>query len=92
MIASLADTRHGMTAVTFFVVQSYERSRKGRMIQRDALEWPSEEAARRAGARFAQQGGAAVVVARTTDLETGDCPDVVILGIYGATPEEILAA
>ncbi|QCI67224.1 hypothetical protein [Phreatobacter stygius] len=80
-----------MTVATWFVVQPYERSKKGRMIQRDAREWQSAEAACREGLRVAAQGGVAVAFIRTGDPETGEFAEAVILGVYGALPDEVLA-
>lgn len=87
----IAGSEDGMMVATWFVVQPYERSKKGRMIQRDAREWQTAEAACREAERVAAQGGAAVAFARTGDPETGDFA-AVILGVYGAPPDEVLAA
>lgn len=81
---------HGMAVATWFVVQPFEWSKKGRMIQCDAREWQSAEAACREALRLAARGGGAVAVARTGDPETGEFTESVVLGVYGSLPDEIL--
>lgn len=81
---------HGMTVATWFVVQPFEWSKKGRVIRRDAREWQSAEAACREGLRLAARGGGAVAFARTGDPETGEFTESVVLGVYGSLPDEVL--
>lgn len=72
--------------ITYFVVQPFERTEKGRLRVMDAVEAQSSEAAIRTARARASRGGA-VAFAKSGDPDTGDFDDAVILGQFGDVPD-----
>ena len=78
------------TSVTYFVVQPFRLSGEGYCLAEDAQELPSAAAALRRAKTFEAPGRAAIAFSRTGDPQTGDWGDAVILGQFGALPEEAI--
>ncbi|MBN8957638.1 MAG: hypothetical protein J0H17_13875 [Rhizobiales bacterium] len=74
----------------YFVVQPFERSKKGRMVPGAPVQAKDEPHAHRMARRLAETRGGALAFSRTGDLALGDFEDAVVLGTYGQVPDEAL--
>ena len=79
-----------MSKITYFVVQSFEVSRRGHAIPMALVQAQSPAQAVRMAERLASKGGA-IAFSRTGDPETGDFDDAVILGQFGEVATETVA-
>jgi len=79
-----------MPAMTYFVVQPFTRSGRGRWLREDAREAPNADAARKSARRLSAKGGA-IAFSRSGDPDTGDFADAIILDVFGEVPAEALS-
>jgi hypothetical protein len=75
-----------MNKVTYYVVQPFAVSARGKIRALDAVEAKDPNTARLRAERLAVKGGA-IAFARTGDPDTGDFEDAVVLASFGATPD-----
>lgn len=74
---------------TYYVVLLFIRDDEGELIAEQAQEAPSEHSAvTRARAMAASKAGT-IAFRRTGDPQLGDFEDAVILGRFGATPDDL---
>lgn len=77
--------------VTYFVVQTFQRGKKGALIPdiprpaRDRLH------CERVAEKLAERSAGVVAFSRTGDPESDDWEDAMIISQYGETPSELLA-
>ncbi|MCZ7451056.1 hypothetical protein V6R98_27200 [Agrobacterium sp. CCNWLW71] len=77
--------------VTYFVVQTFQRGKKGALIPdiprpaRDLLH------CERVAEKLAERSAGVVAFSRTGDPESDDWEDAKIISQYGETPSELLA-
>lgn len=74
-----------MPRATWFVVQAFEKTKKG-FETRPAIEARSEHQARAMAERLAEKGGA-YAFSRSGDMDIGEYDQAVILGRWGEIPE-----
>lgn len=79
-----------MSKITYFVVQPFEVSKRGRAVPATPIQAQSAAQAMRMAERLAAKGGA-VAFSRTGDPETGDFDDAVVLASIGEVPIELAA-
>lgn len=79
-----------MSKITYFVVQPFEISKRGRPVAGSPVQAQSAGQAMRMAERIAAKGGA-IAFSRTGDPETGDFEDAVVLGQFGEIAEEAAA-
>lgn len=75
-----------MSKVTYYVVQPYEVSPRGKFRALDAVEAKDPHVARSRAQRLAAKGGA-IAFSRTGDSTTGDFDEAVVLAAFGRTPD-----
>lgn len=75
--------------LTYFVVQTFQRSPRGIIYPEEPRQVQSAEIARRTAARLASEAEAVVAFSRTGDPTTGDFDDAVIIANYGIVPWEL---
>ncbi len=73
--------------ITYFVVLSYEWSKRGILCARDPMEAPGELQAIRMAERLAASAAGVVAFSRTGDPTTGDYEDARVLVRFGIVPE-----
>ena len=78
--------------VTYFVVQSFQRGRKGALIPNAPREARNELHAKRLAERMMSVADGVIAFSRTGSPATGDFEDAVILAEHGDVPEEIFAS
>ncbi|HWK64146.1 MAG TPA: hypothetical protein VNS34_04355 [Rhizobiaceae bacterium] len=69
---------------TFFVVQSFERGRKGSLVADQPIETQGYEQATRMAERLSRRKAGVVAFARTGDPATGDFDEPVVIARYGS--------
>lgn len=69
--------------LTYFVVQSFERGKKGGLVADQPVEAQGLEQAKRMAARLAQVKAGVVAFSRTGDPTTGDYGEAVVVAAYG---------
>lgn len=75
--------------ITYYVVQSFQRSKKGKLVA-DPPVMVKTEAEASAKARRLSEGRAGVVAfSRTGDATTGEYDDAIVIASYGDMPMEI---
>lgn len=79
--------------LTYFVVQSFERGKKGALVSDQPVEAQGYEHAMRMAERLSRFKAAVIAFSRTGDPATGDFEDAVIIASFGnlAEGEEQLA-
>lgn len=75
--------------VTYYVVQSFQRSAKKRLIADTPQQLASADQAMRTAKRLSASKAYVVAFSRTGDQTTGDFDDAVILVSYGEAPAEL---
>lgn len=75
--------------ITYFVVQSFSRGKKGVVIADTPIQASSEDHALRMAERLASTKQAVVAFSRTGDPKAGEYEPAVILATHGHVPEEI---
>jgi nucleotide-binding universal stress UspA family protein len=85
---SKAAATTGAKVVTYYVVQPFELSPKGRYKVGAPLQAQSRDQAVRRAERLAKEQGGAIAFSRTGDPEFGDFEDAVLLGKFGDVPDE----
>jgi hypothetical protein len=78
--------------VTYFVVQPFEMSAKGRYKVGQPVQAQSADQALRRAERLAKEQGGAIAFSRKGDPEFGDFEDAVLLGRFGEVPDDFLMA
>lgn len=78
--------------VTYYVVQPFEMSPRGRYKVCQPVEAQSRDQALRRAERLAGEQGGAIAFSRTGDPEFGDFEDAIVLGKFGNVPDEFLMA
>lgn len=78
--------------VTYYVVQPFELSPKGRYKVGRPVEAQSSDHALRRAERLAAEQGGAIAFSRSGDPEIGDFEDAVLLGKFGEVPDDFLMA
>ncbi len=73
--------------LTYFVVQSFERGKRGGLVADQPVEAQGLEHAKRMAARLAQEKAGVVAFSRTGDPATGDYGEAVIVATYGSFSE-----
>jgi hypothetical protein len=79
--------RKEATVVTYFVVQSFQRGKKGGVLADTPVEARSAEAALRLADKLAKGSLGVVAFSRSGDPSSGEFADAVILAHYGYVPE-----
>lgn len=75
--------------VTYFVVQGFQRGKRGMLIAEDPREARGADHCKRMAARLMEEGRAGVVAfSRTGDPGTGDWQDAVIIDRKGELPDD----
>jgi hypothetical protein len=69
--------------LTYFVVQSFERGRKGSLVADQPIETQGYEQAARMAERLSQRKAGVVAFARRGDPSTGDFEEPVVIASYG---------
>jgi hypothetical protein len=79
-----------MPNITYYVVLPFIRGTDGDLIAIEAVETPTESAAKRRAASWAliPEVVGAIAFSRTGDPSMGDFADAVIIGRYGETPDD----
>lgn len=80
-----------MSKRTYFVVQPFEKSKKGRLVAGAPVSSTGAEHAKRLAERLAQRKAGAIAFSRAGDPEAGEFDEAVVLGVFGAVPDEALA-
>jgi hypothetical protein len=75
--------------ITYFVVQTFEVTKAGRIVARTAVQSADRVASSPNGRNQARRPGVAIAFSRTGDMSSGDFDDAVVLGQFGSVPEEI---
>lgn len=73
--------------VRYFVVLSYEWSRKGILFAKDPVEVQNEVQATRLAGKLAATSAGAVAFSRRGDPTTGEYEDAEVLARYGIVPD-----
>ncbi|HEV7415802.1 MAG TPA: hypothetical protein VGN98_06575 [Tianweitania sediminis] len=73
--------------LTYFVVQSFSRGRKGAVVADLPLQMQTGEQAIRRAERLAKGRVGALAFSRLADPDTGDYAEAVVLGKFGDIPE-----
>lgn len=71
---------------TYFVVQSFEKTRKGALVASSPVEAQGEQQAMRLAERLSRGCAGVVAFSRSGDPATGEFDDATILVCYGAVP------
>ena len=74
--------------ITYFVVQSFTRGRKGNIVADPPFEAQSADQARRNAARLSTSKAGVVAFSRRGEPSTGDYEDAVVIASYGYIPDE----
>ncbi|MGM5033504.1 hypothetical protein [Tardiphaga sp. 803_E3_N1_3] len=77
-----------MSEVTYFVIQPFEISPKGRYKIVAPLQASNKDQAMSRGERVAKQHGGAIVFCRSGDTEFGEFGEAVVLGRFGEVPDD----
>lgn len=80
-----------MSKRTYYVVQPYERSKKGRLMAGTPVNSQGPEQAKRLAERLAQRKAGAIAFSRSGDPEAGEFDDAVVLGVFGTVPDDVTA-
>lgn len=75
--------------ITYFVVQSFQRGKKGIILADTPIQAATRDQALRMGERLALSKQAVVVFSRTGDPKDGEWEPAVMLAVHGHVPEEI---
>jgi hypothetical protein len=78
-----------MGVVTYFVIQPFELSKKGRLFAGTAVPAQHRDTAIRAAERVAREKAGAIAFSRTGDPEMGEFDDAVILASFGSVPDDL---
>lgn len=70
--------------VTYFVVQSFERGRRGSLVADQPIETQGYEQATRMAERLARRKAGVVAFARRGDPATGDFEEPEVIASYGS--------
>lgn len=81
-----------MSAVTYYVALPIILGEEGELLPGEAVEMPSEQAARSRAAALAAKYAGAIAFSRSGDPSTGEFEPAVILARYGDLPAEIADA
>lgn len=73
--------------LTYFVVQSFERGKKGALVADQPVEAQGPEHAARMAERLSRVKTGVVAFSRRGDPATGDFEDAVIIASYGSVAE-----
>lgn len=73
--------------LTYFVVQSFERGKKGALVPDQPVEAQGHEHAMRVAERLSLLKAGVVAFSRKGDPATGDYEDAVIIASYGSLAE-----
>lgn len=73
--------------LTYFVVQSFERGKKGALVADQPIEAHGLDHAMRMAERLSRVKAGVVAFSRTGDPATGDYEDAVIVATYGSFSE-----
>lgn len=76
-----------MASVTYWVVQPFERSRKGEVIVLRPVEAQNASHAQRIAQRYAAKGGA-IAFSRSGDPDIGEFAEAEIICTVGDVPED----
>jgi hypothetical protein len=77
---------------SYFVVQTFQRGRRGELVADPAMLMPNAHQAERTARRLAETRAGAIAFSRTGDADTGDFEDPTILCMLGDLPDEIRQA
>lgn len=75
--------------ITYFVVQSFQRGKKGIVMPDTPVQAATRDQALRLAERLAPTKQAVVAFSRTGDAKDGEWEPAVILAVHGHVPEEI---
>ena len=78
-----------MATATYFVVLPFFRTVDGDLVADEAIEAPDANTARVQAEQVAHARGGAVAFSRTGDPATGLYADALVLGRYGAVPDDL---
>lgn len=76
--------------VTYFVVQAYQRGKKGALIPDQPKQARDKNHCEVMAERIAQTSASVVAFSRRGDPETGDWDDAYVIAQYGDVPHELL--
>lgn len=72
--------------VTYYVVQSFQRGRRGALVPDMPVQATDEGHARRMADRLSREKVGVVAFSRAGDLDAGEYEDAVILAVFGEIP------
>lgn len=78
-----------IATTTYYVVQPFEVTKGGRVLPLPPIQAQSEGQARIRAESEARRRGGAIAFSRSGDLSSGDFDDAVVLGRFGAMPDEL---
>lgn len=73
--------------LTYYVVQSFERGKRGAIIADPPVEARDSNHAEKMAARLSEQKAGVIAFSRTGDPTTGDFEDAQIIAWYGIVPD-----
>lgn len=76
--------------ITYFVVQSFQRGKKGMLIADEPRQARDQDHCKLMAERLAPQSASVLAFSRSGDPNTGDWSDAVVLVQYGELPQELL--
>lgn len=76
--------------VTYFVVQSFQRGKKGMLIADQPKQARDRAHCEYLAERLASSAASVVAFSRTGEPETGAWDDAVVLAVHGEVPAELL--
>ncbi len=79
-----------MPKKTFFVVQPYELTKRGKLKASPAMEVRNAEDARRVAERMSISKAGAIAFSTDVDPEFGDADPPVLIASFGQVPDEAL--
>jgi hypothetical protein len=79
-----------MPEVTYYAVLPFARTQDGDFLAEAAIEMRSSSQAKATASRMEGAGKGAVAFSKTGDPQLGEWADAVILGRYGAVPDDLV--
>lgn len=92
MSKAAAASAEAPKVVTYYVIQPFEMSPRGRYKVGQPVQAQSRDQALRRAERLAGEQGGAIAFSRTGDPEFGDFEDAIVLGKFGAVPDDFMMA
>lgn len=75
--------------ITYYVVQSFQRSKKGKLVADQPVMVKTEAEAAAKARRLSEARAGVVAFSRTGDVTTGEFEDAIVIASYGDMPVEM---